>query len=167
MNNRVLASIITKPQEVETDLLYAQAWHWFANLPALREIHRTLARHSALGLIWNVEDWNSPQDYEARSSWEAKVKDLLWSIKSADDSPRYRDLQWRNVFDEQVKKTPLSLIVADDDQLFALPIGEEKVEWQIQLSKEGCWERYATLSQIAVLEGQEREVSALPEGDIR
>ena len=55
----------------------------------------------------------------------------------------------------------MSLIVASDDQLFALPLGEREVEWEIKLSKERAWERFATLSQVAVLEGEEREVSIL------
>lgn len=113
------------------------------------------------GMIWNVEHWNAPRDHKAATSWEEQVHDLLWSLRSKDDSPRYRDLQWRNVFDEQVKKTPLSLLIASDDQLFALPIGEERVEWDIRLSKEDAWQRFSTLGQVAVLEGEEREVSDL------
>ena len=135
-----------------------QAFHWFSNLPSLRSIHRVLRRHGALGLIWNIEHWNAPSSHTAATPWEQKVHSLLWSLKSPDDSPRYRDEQWRKVFDEQVKKTPLSLLVADQDQLFALPLGETMVEWEVRLSREGAWERFATLSQVAVLEGSERQV---------
>lgn len=110
-------------------------------------------------MIWNIEHWNAPKDHKAATQWESKVHELLWSLKTSDDSPRYRDFQWRTVFDEQVKKTPLSLLIASDDQLFALPIGEEQIEWQVKLSMEDAWERFATLSQVAVLEGEEREVS--------
>lgn len=68
-------------------------------------------------------------------------------------------MQWQKVFDEQVKKTPLSLIIASDDQLFALPIGQTQLEWEIKLSKEDAWDRFCTLSQVAVLGGEEKEVS--------
>lgn len=110
-------------------------------------------------MIWNVEHWNQPQDLETATSWESKANHLLWSLKSKDDAPRYRDLQWRKVFDEQVKKTPLSLLIANDDQLFALPLAEQRLGWEIKLSKEGAWDRFSTLSQVAVLEGDERDVS--------
>jgi hypothetical protein len=38
-----------------------------------------------------------------------------------------------------------------------LPLGEETVKWTVLLTEEGVWERYLTLSQIAVLKGAERE----------
>lgn len=117
-------------------------------------------------MIWNIEHWNARQDHSAATAWEGKVHELLWSIKSKDDSPRYRDLHWRKVFDKQVKKTPLSLLIASDDQLFALPIGERKLEWEIKLSKEGAWDRFCTLSQVAVLEGVEKEVSVMVFGSL-
>lgn len=110
-------------------------------------------------MIWNIEHWNSPRDHEAATSWETKANDLLWSLRSDGDATRYGDLAWRKTFDEQVKKTPLSLIIASDDQLFALPLAEKEVEWEIRLSKEGAWDRFSTLSQVAVLEGDEKEVS--------
>lgn len=87
------------------------------------------------------------------------MHDLIWSIATEKDAPRYRDGAWRQIFDEQVKKTPLSLIIADGDQMFALPIGEQEIEWEVKLSKGDAWERFCTLSQVAVLEGEEKEVS--------
>jgi len=40
---------------------------------------------------------------------------------------------------------------------FSLPLGEENVKWTVWLSDEGVWDRYSTLSQIAVLQGERRE----------
>lgn len=139
-----------------SELNRPQAFHWFANMDTLREIHRVMARHSALGLIWNVEDYNNARDHEASTAWEAKLNALTWSIaeESGDNEPRFRHLQWRTVFDEQVKKTPLSLLRADDDQLFSLPIGEHTEAFDIALPVEGVWERYRTLGTLAVLEGE-------------
>jgi len=50
------------------------------------------------------------------------------------------------------------MIVAADDPLFSMPLGENREEWVVWLSKEGVWERYRTLGQVAVLEGEELEV---------
>jgi len=64
------------------------------------------------------------------------------------------------VFDKQTKSTPLSLIIPSD-QLFSLPLAETREAFEVRLSKEKLWERYNTLSQIAMLEGEERKVSGL------
>lgn len=138
-----------------------QGFHWFANMDALKEIHRVLKPHGVLGLVWNSEDYNAPRDHKASTQWEAVAHNLTWSVAddSGDDVPRFRHMQWRKVFDEQVKKTPLSILIADDDQLFALPIGEHTEPFEIALSKQNVWDRYATLGHIAVLEGERLEVS--------
>lgn len=133
-------------------------------MDALTEIHRVLKPHGVLGLVWNVEDYNAPRDHEAPTPWEAVAHDLTWSVadESGDEVPRFRHLQWRKVFDEQVKKTPLSLIIASDDQKFSLPIGEHIEPFEVALSEEQAWDRYRTLGHIAVLEGDRLEVSDHP-----
>jgi hypothetical protein len=42
-----------------------------------------------------------------------------------------------------------------------MPLGEEREEWTVWLTRERLWERYRTLGQIAVLEGEGLEVSFL------
>ena len=134
----------------------SQAFHWFATKDTLKELHRVLKPHGALGLIWNIEDYNAPRDHQAATEWEGKIHNLTWTF--ADNEPRFRHEQWRKVFDEQSKSTPLSLIIANE-QYFALPLGEHKEPFATWLPKEKVWERYNTLSHISVLEGEEREVS--------
>ncbi|KAL8874493.1 MAG: hypothetical protein Q9174_000186 [Haloplaca sp. 1 TL-2023] len=75
------------------------AWHWFATDEALEEIHRVLVPGGTLGLIWNVEDYNAPKSWEPQTTWEAKMKDLMWSYD--DQQPRFRHEKWRQVFDKQ------------------------------------------------------------------
>lgn len=53
--------------------------------------------------------------------------------------------------------TPLTMITGGHDQLFSLPLGENVEKYSARLSKEQIWERFTTLSQIAVLEGEDRE----------
>lgn len=50
------------------------------------------------------------------------------------------------------------MIVAADDPLFSMPLGSNEEEWAVWLTREGVWERYRTLGQVAVLEGGELEV---------
>lgn len=109
-------------------------------------------------MIWNIEDYNAPRDHKATTPWEAKVHDLTWSLD--DNEPRFRHQKWRQVFDDQSKSTPLSLIIAND-QYFALPLGEHTEPFETWLSKDKVWERYNTISHIALLEGEEREVSQM------
>ncbi len=37
-------------------VLSAQAFHWFANMDSLKEIHRVLKPQGHLGLVWNQRD---------------------------------------------------------------------------------------------------------------
>ena len=130
-------------------------------MSALREIHRVLHPHGGLGLVWNIEDYNSPKTYTASTPWESQVRDLTFRLEDVvgDHEPRFRHLKWREVFDEQVKATPMSLIIAKD-QLFSLPIGEHTEPFEVTLPVDHVWERYNTIGHIAVLEGEEREVGA-------
>jgi hypothetical protein len=106
-------------------------------------------------MVWNIEHYNETQSHKAATTWESKLNDLVWSFK--DEQPRFRHEKWRQVFDDQIKSTPLSLIFAANP-MFALPLGEEREEWSVFLSKEKVWERFSTLSQIAELEGSKLEV---------
>lgn len=51
------------------------------------------------------------------------------------------------------------MIVAADDPLFSMPLGANEEAWTVWLTKEKVWERYRTLGQVAILEGEELEVS--------
>jgi len=115
------------------------------------------ATRSALFIDTTRAD-NSPRTHKARSSWEEKLRDLIWSFD--DNQPRFRHEQWRKVFDQQIESNPISLTTSANP-LFALPLGENIEEWEIWMSKEAVWDRYSTLSQIAILEGEERKVSGL------
>lgn len=128
-------------------------------MESLYEIHRVLQPHSSLGMVWNIDDYNTPEKFKPETQWETKLHQLTWTFD--DDLPRFRHERWRTVFDEQVKKTPMSLFTAGD-QLFTLPLGEHDEKFEVRLSKDKIWERYNTLSHIARLEGKEREVSVVP-----
>jgi hypothetical protein len=42
---------------------------------------------------------------------------------------------------------------------FSLPLGENSVRWTTWLSEEALWARLNTLSQIAILKGEDREAA--------
>jgi hypothetical protein len=72
-----------------------------------------------------------------------------------DTQPRFRDSQWRTVFDEaQLAGNPLTAAFTSTP-LFSLPLAEETESWSVWLSEERLWQRFSTLSHIAVLEGEE------------
>ena len=52
----------------------------------------------------------------------------------------------------------MALLTASD-QFFSLPLAEDQEKFEVWLPKEKIWDRFSTLSYIAVLEGEEREVS--------
>jgi hypothetical protein len=77
------------------------------------------------------------------------MRDLIWNFN--DDAPRFRHEKWKKVFDDQNATNPLSALFTTP--LFGLPIGENTVAFETWLPKEDIWQRFRTLSQIAVLEG--------------
>jgi len=81
------------------------------------------------------------------------MKEVIWTFD--DSTPRFRHEKWRQVFDEQNASNPLSIHLADP--LFGLPLGEDSVEFTTWMAKENIWARLRTLSQLAVLEGEELE----------
>ncbi|KAL8943650.1 MAG: hypothetical protein Q9216_000938 [Gyalolechia sp. 2 TL-2023] len=94
---------------------------------------------------------NAPKSWEPRSPWEATMKKIMWSYD--DQYPRFRHEQWRKVFDKQLSSNPFAIQAADP--LFSLPLGEKAVEFVHWLRPEAVWDRFRSLSQIAVLEGAE------------
>ncbi len=73
-----------------------------------------------------------------------------------DSLPRFRHGKWRAVFDEQLRAGPLSIHTAEP--LFTLPLGEHHVPWTVWLPKEAVWERFHTISYVAILKGEKLEV---------
>ena len=142
-------------------------------MDALKEIARILKPRCVFGMIWNIEDCmldpeilcssnaglhiptldNAPKSWNVHDGWEKTMRDVVWTFD--DDQPRFRHEKWRQVFDDQNASNPLTLHFADP--LFGLPLGEDSVEFTSWLSKEDIWARLRTLSQFAVLEGEELE----------
>jgi hypothetical protein len=136
-------------------------------MTALKEIARILKPKSGFGMIWNIEDCksipkiepsythraldNAPRSWEMRSQWESKMREVVWTFE--DNQPRFRHEKWKQIFDEQNASNPISMHFADP--IFSLPIGEASVEFQNSLPKDVIWKRIRTLSQFAILEGDE------------
>lgn len=78
------------------------------------------------------------------------MRDLLHTFQ--DDTPRFREGKWKQVFDEQSRSDPLSLHFANP--IFGLPIGEGSVKYEHRLTLDAIWSRLRTLSQFAILEGE-------------
>ncbi|KAK4197483.1 putative methyltransferase [Triangularia verruculosa] len=131
-------------QECADGYIAAQSFHWFANEEALREAHRVLKNGAGFGAIWNIEDYNKPRGWKATTDWEEKLNSWIYAIPS-DGQPRFRDGKWRGPLEYQ--------------QLFALPLSEETVKWTVWLSEDALWSRINTLSQVAILEGADREAA--------
>ncbi|CAD0048916.1 unnamed protein product, partial [Aureobasidium pullulans] len=154
-------------------VIAAQAFHWFANLESLEEINRVLQPHGAFGMIWNIEDCEcqtlSPSAMHIVLSHahdtthrkhtqhpQAGSKAPRLDSHFDDNQPRFRHEKWRSVFDSQLSSNPFS-ITTSAEPLFALPLAENTEEWSVWLTKEAIWQRFSTLSQIAVLESEEKE----------
>lgn len=132
----------------------AQAFHWFATAETLHEVQRVLKPNAVLGMIWNIEDYNKPAAWSATTDWEAKLNSLIISFSKPDGVPRFRDAQWKRVFDAQLASSPFQALrdsLMDNLPRFSLPLGEDRVSWSTWLAPEALWDRVNTLSHIAVL----------------
>lgn len=72
-------------------IVCAQSFHWFANLDALKEIHRVLSPAGHLGLIWNQRD--------IQVDWVKALADEIAPLEG--DTPRFHSEQWKKVFEDQ------------------------------------------------------------------
>jgi SAM-dependent methyltransferase len=70
----------------------AQAFHWFADREALREIGRVLRPGGKLGLVWNVRDESL--------DWVGAITRIL-SVHEG-DTPRFRTGDWRALFPNEL-----------------------------------------------------------------
>jgi SAM-dependent methyltransferase len=82
------AEAIPLPDGSADAVACAQAFHWFANVAALTEIHRVLKPGGRLGLIWNVRD--------ASVGWARRLNAIF--DRYQDDTPRYVTGDWARAF---------------------------------------------------------------------
>lgn len=119
----------------EADVLVcAQAFHWFANAQALREMHRVLRPGGRLGMVWNVRDESC--------DWVAAITEIITPYEG--DAPRYYTGQWKRPFEAQALFAPL--------QLTEFPHGHSGAFEQVVI------DRIASVSFIAALPPAEREL---------
>jgi len=115
----------------------AQAFHWFSNEKALKEIHRILKPNGIFGLIWNLEDGNK--------YWVSKLRELYEQFE--EEAPQYRHGTWKNVFLESKLAS----------ELFNLPLKEVHFNFNLSCNPERIWERVLSKSYIATMKTQQQQ----------
>lgn len=103
---------------------------------------------------------NAPKEYPCTTKWEQKLKGIISSLD--DGHPRFRHMAWKQVFEKQQDTTPLQTLMdtfSHHMPMFSLPLGEDThCTWEVWLNDEALWSRYATLSMIANLEEDRKEM---------
>ena len=119
---------------------HCQAFHWFANVAALTEMHRVLKKEGTVVMIWNLED--------RRASWVARLREAYEKHEAG--SPQYRLGLWRRPFEEPE-------MVKEVSKMFQLPIQERHISHSVPNTESGVWQRVLSKSYIAVLGAEEKE----------
>lgn len=134
------ATSIPLPDASMDVVFIAQAFHWFANVAALTEIHRVLKNDGTVVLIWNLED--------RKTSWVARLREAYEKHEAG--SPQYRLGLWRRPFEEPEMVQTVS-------NLFQLPIQERQVSHCVPNTRNGVWQRVLSKSYIQVLGAEQKK----------
>lgn len=122
------AGEIPLPSAAADMVLVAQAFHWFADRDAVREIARVLKPEGLLALVWNTRDSDDP------------FMEQLYTVLAPYrlDSPGYDSTPWRKVFDG--KDAPLGIA------------SHKSFPWEESLTLAHLKGRVRSTSYIALLE---------------
>lgn len=69
-------------------------------------------------------------------------------------------MEWKQIFEKQQDTTPLQTLkdtFTHHLPTFSLPLGEDTVKWTVNITEDGIWSRYSTLSQVANLEAAKKD----------
>ncbi|KAJ3296985.1 hypothetical protein HDU79_005051 [Rhizoclosmatium sp. JEL0117] len=136
-NPEATASNIPLPDNSVDRIYNAQAFHWYANVDALREMRRVLKPGGVLGLIWNMEDPDTP--------WVRAIRTMYEEFEQG--TPQYRLGLWKRVWQEP-----------EAGELFEVPLNERtfRHEQTCVGGIEAIWRRVQTKSYISVMGEEER-----------
>ncbi|KAJ3073209.1 hypothetical protein HDU98_001967 [Podochytrium sp. JEL0797] len=136
---KATAANIPLPSNSVDRIYVAQAFHWFADLPSLREMQRVMKPDGVLGLIWNMEHKS------AVWPWVERVRALYEAYDEG--VPQYRTGAWKKVFAEE-----------EAGQLFDPPVEKQFLHTQVCAGgKDAIWRRIQSKSYITLLGEQEQE----------
>ncbi|KAL1609959.1 hypothetical protein SLS60_001624 [Paraconiothyrium brasiliense] len=91
-----------------------------------------------------VDEVNAPIDHTPTTPYESRLKAIIRSLPNPVNL--YRELKWKDV------------LLPEQQQFFQWPLKEEELPYEIALSRESIWERFATMSQVSSLKGEELQV---------
>jgi len=127
------------PSESQDAVVCAQAFHWFANLNTLKEVHRVLKSGGRFGMIWNSQD-------REKKKWVGEMIDYKEQYEM--NSPQYRLGLWKKVWEEEEAKCLFS------------PLQFQSIQHSVQTTKELIRQRVLSSSYIACQEQKvQQEIS--------
>ncbi|BFZ62513.1 hypothetical protein YB2330_003612 [Saitoella coloradoensis] len=152
---------IPLPSESVDAVIVAQAFHWFADRDALREIHRVLKPKGRLGLVWNYHDvdgsaagvFMSEEEREQRQGWYKEIVGLF--TKYENSAPQYRHGTWLRAFDAP-SPSPSSSAAAEK-QFFSTPLAHTRIPYTLTPTPTQLLNRIKSMSYISTLPAEKQE----------
>ncbi|ODQ52190.1 S-adenosyl-L-methionine-dependent methyltransferase [Saitoella complicata NRRL Y-17804] len=144
---------IPLPSESVDAVIVAQAFHWFADRDALREIHRVLKPKGRLGLVWNYHDVDgsvaglqlNEEEREKVQGWYQEIVGLF--TKYENTAPQYRHGTWLRAFDTS----------SGEKQFFTTPLAHTRIPYTLTPTPTQLLNRVKSMSYISTLPAEKQE----------
>ncbi|EGG19018.1 hypothetical protein DFA_02261 [Cavenderia fasciculata] len=126
------------------DALFAsQAFHWFANDDAIKEMVRVLKPGAPLILVWCEADLSNPMVKATTDIYRVKYANL------DDPNPQFRSYEWIKVFEQPSEQTK---------SLINLPLGSDKTfKMNHHLTRDTLLARIYSISFISLLSDDRKQ----------
>ncbi|KAG1441213.1 hypothetical protein G6F56_011582 [Rhizopus delemar] len=124
------------PSGSQDFIVLAQCFHWFDDIPSLKEMYRVLKPGGYIFMVWNTEARD-------RSEWISKLAKLWEDYELA--IPLHHNNNWQKVFETDQAK-----------ELYQLPLHHKQWFMDKPTTRSHLWTRVMSKSYVAILDDDKK-----------